>query len=231
MRQEPPAVSDGMQWLTVAAESGVAVAATLLGQLLYGFAPETSVRWLESAEADDPRATYLLGLIAFHGRPDAPADHALARRRYLAAAARGNADAMFECGLMLMFGYGGARNESEAQAWEQRAAEAGHARACLNLGARAARREGGFRRMAEAVDWYKRAANAGSAEAAARLSRMRLVTALQWTIRNRNTGSPMRRARATAGRGSDKQFVIAACSGELRSRRSLMDSEDELVGR
>ena len=172
LRQEPPAVSEGLQWLAVAAESGVAVAATLLGQLLYGFAPETSVRWLESAEADDPRATYLLGLIAFHGRPGVPADHALARRRYLAAAERGNADAMFEYGLMLLLGHGGARNEAEAQAWEQRAAEAGHARACLNLGARAARREGGFRRMTEAVEWYKRAADAGSAEAAARLSRM-----------------------------------------------------------
>lgn len=172
LRHDPPAVADGLQWLTVAADSGVAVAATLLGQLLYGFAPETSVRLLESAEADDPRATYLLGLIAFHGRLNVPADHALARRRYGAAAARGQADAMFEYGLMLQWGHGGAVNEAEAHEWERRAAQAGHARACLNLGARAARRAGGFRRMSEAVDWYKRAADAGSAEAAARLSRM-----------------------------------------------------------
>ena len=172
LREEPPAVSDGLQWLTVAAESGVAVAATLLGQLLYGFAPETSVRLLESAAAADPRATYLLGLIAFHGRPGTPADHVSARRHHLAAATRGQRDAMFEYGLMLLMGYGGEKDEAEAQAWERRAAESGHARACLNLGAHAARRGGGFRRMAEAVEWYKRAADAGSAEAAARLSRM-----------------------------------------------------------
>jgi Raf kinase inhibitor-like YbhB/YbcL family protein len=66
------AIGDGLRWLHVAADAGVAPAATLLGQLLYGFAPETSVQYLKAAEAEDPRATYLLGVIAFRGRPGSP---------------------------------------------------------------------------------------------------------------------------------------------------------------
>jgi TPR repeat protein len=164
------AVKDALKWLQIAADAGVAPAATLLGQLLYGFAPELSTRYLKAAEAADPRATYLLGLICLRGDSGAAPDPARARELLVRAAERGQPDAMFEYSLLLLWGRGGPEDEAGARLWERRAAEAGHARACLNLGAHAARARDAD--PSEVALWYQRAAEAGSAEAAARLSRM-----------------------------------------------------------
>jgi TPR repeat protein len=111
-------VARGLTLLLAAAQAGVAVAGTLWAQLLYGFAPETSVRMLEACRAADARADYLLGLIAFRGRPGVPADAVRARAHQRAAADAGNADAMFELGLMLTWGHGGDEDPAAAAHWE-----------------------------------------------------------------------------------------------------------------
>lgn len=158
--------------LTFASNNGLSPAGTLRAQLLFAFAPETRVQLLEHSAAADPHAAYLLGLLALRGRKGHESDPVPARQWYRQAAERGHADAMFELGLLFLWGRGGPEDELEARHWELRAAEAGHARACLNMGARAASQWRGEPDLEAARRWYAQAADGGSAEAAARLCLM-----------------------------------------------------------
>ena len=132
-----------------------------------------ALAWLHTARADDPegRATYMLGLYAFNGTAR-PVDHEEAGRLHEEAAARGNADAMFELYILTDHGLGRPADPAAAIAWCQRSADAGNLRAMGNLGGFHATGRGLPRDPDQALAWYERAAQAGHGRSAATLGVM-----------------------------------------------------------
>jgi TPR repeat protein len=128
-------------------------------QALKGADPEGSVR-------------YLLGLMAYNGRGRTQ-DKPESLRLHQEAAARGNADALFELFVNAMQGMG---DRSKAVFYLQEAAKRDQPRACANLGALYATGQmaGIPRDLAQSVKWYKRAADLGIGRAAAALGAMTL---------------------------------------------------------
>jgi TPR repeat protein len=138
---------------------------------------------------DDPdgSAHLLCGYLAFQGY-GRPKDAVESLRLHREAAARGNADAMFEIYVLLSTGQGAEKDEATALEWCQKAASQGHARACYNLGAFYATGRGVEKDAAQSVAWYERASEAGHGRASAMVGYMLLV----------GDGMPEDRARAAA---------------------------------
>jgi len=80
-------------------------------------------------------------------------------------AAKGDAAAQFNLGIMYDFGRGVVKDEAEAVKWYRKAADQGHAKAQYNLGIMYAEGQGVPKDEAEAVKWYRKAADQGVAEA------------------------------------------------------------------
>ena len=121
--------------------------------------------------SDDPRALYLLGLFHYVGF-GCPKDEVKSLDYHRQAAARGEADAMFELYVFLSKGIGTDRDDAQALDWCRRAADAGSARAMANLGGFYATGSGVAKDPAQALAWYEKAAEAGSGRAAATLGVM-----------------------------------------------------------
>src|SRR5262249_52466826 len=97
---------------------------------------EEVARRAKALLADDPDGSghLLCGWLAFNGY-GFPKDAAESLRLHREAAARGNADAMFEIYVLQSTGQGTEKDEAAALEWCKKAAEKGQARACYNLGA------------------------------------------------------------------------------------------------
>ena len=152
---------------------GAAKAAELIRRLERADRYADALRWLDAALARDPNGMvhYTRGLYAFNGL-GCPADRAAAFRLHEEAAARGNADAMFELYAMLAQGQGCTADPARAVDWCVRAAEGGNIRAMANLGGLYATGNGLAQDSARAVEWYGRAAEKGHGRAAASLGCM-----------------------------------------------------------
>lgn len=163
--------------LEPAARAGDAQAAALAAQTVWRSGQTgrhaEALGWLEAAREPDPegRVHYMLGLFAFNGI-GGPVDFAASGALHELAAARGNADAMFELYVLTVQGVGRAADEAAALVWCQRAAEAGNLRAMGNLGGFYATGNGLPRDPERAVEWYKRAAERGHGRSAATLGVM-----------------------------------------------------------
>ncbi|WP_434418482.1 tetratricopeptide repeat protein [Nannocystis pusilla] len=132
-----------------------------------------ALRWLSAAREPDAdgRVHFMLGLYASLGF-GAAQDYGRARTYYEEAAARGDADAMFELYVMHARGIGCPEDQELALAWCRRGAEAGNLRAMGNLGGFYATGSGVERDPALALAWYERAAQAGHGRSAATLGTM-----------------------------------------------------------
>jgi uncharacterized protein len=130
-------------------------------------------RAIDAARAEDADGHnhHFAGLLAFHGF-GTPRDAEAAFRLHEIAAARGDADAMFELYVFLSTGQGGSKDEAKALDWCTKAAERGHARACYNLGAFYATGRGVEQDEAKALGWYEKASDAGNGRATATLAYM-----------------------------------------------------------
>ncbi len=163
--------------LAPTARAGHARAAAFAAQIAWRHGviarqPE-ALAWLQTARADDPegRATYMLGLYAFNGTAR-PVDHEEAGRLHEAAAACGNADAMFELYILSDHGLGRPADPAAAIRWCQRSADAGNLRAMGNIAGFYATGRGLPRDPQQALAWYERAAGAGHGKSAATLGVM-----------------------------------------------------------
>lgn len=160
-----------------AARAGHASAATLAARIAWRSGQTQryaeALAWLEGAREpdDDGGVRFMLALFAFHGVGQDP-DVARAADLQEEAAARGNADAMFELYVMTSQGVGRPADEAVALAWCRRAAEAGNLRAMGNLGGFFATGQGVARDPEQALAWYERAAQAGHGRSAATLGVM-----------------------------------------------------------
>ncbi len=152
---------------------GAAKAAELIRRLERADRYADALRWLDAALARDPNGMvhYIRGLYAFNGL-GCPADRVAAFGLHEEAAARGNADAMFELYAMLTQGVGCAADPARAVGWCVRAAEGGNVRAMANLGGLYAAGNGLPQDRARSVEWYARAAEKGHGRAAASLGCM-----------------------------------------------------------
>jgi TPR repeat protein len=152
---------------------GAAKAAELIRRLERADRYADALRWLDAALPRDPNGMvhYTRGLYAFNGL-GCPADRSAAFRLHEDAAARGNADAMFELYAMLAQGVGCAANPTRAVEWCVKAAEGGNIRAMANLGGMYATGNGLPQDSAQSVEWYTRAAEKGHGRAAASLGCM-----------------------------------------------------------
>jgi hypothetical protein len=152
---------------------GAAKTAELIRRLERADRYADALRWLDAALARDQggQVHYVRGLYAFNGL-GCPADRAAAFRLHEEAAARGNADAMFELYAMLAQGVGCAADPARAVEWCVKAAEGGNVRAMANLGGMYATGNGLPRDSARSVEWYARAAEQGHGRAAASLGCM-----------------------------------------------------------
>jgi TPR repeat protein len=129
--------------------------------------------WLDAALARDSSgmAHYVRGLYTFNGL-GCLVDLVAAFRLHEEAAARGNADAMFELYAMLTQGAGCTADPARAVTWCVKAAEGGNVRAMANLGGMYATGTGLPQDGARSVEWYARAAEHGHGRAAASLGCM-----------------------------------------------------------
>jgi TPR repeat protein len=96
------------------------------------------------------------GLVAYKA-----GDYASALREWRPLAAKGDARAQHNLGVMSETGRGVPQDHSKAIQWYRKAAEQGHARAQYNLGLMYAKGRGVRRDYAEAAKWYRKAAEAG----------------------------------------------------------------------
>lgn len=129
---------------------------------------------LEALASPRPAELYQRGLVQHW-----LGDFAASRESHMAAAAAGDADAMFELHLYEGQGIGGAVDAAASQRWLERAAEAGQHRALYNLGAMQASGLAGEVNLARAAEYYERAASCGSGRAAAMLAVMMLTGELE----------------------------------------------------
>ena len=84
---------------------------------------------------------------------------------YETAAAKGDASAMFNLGLLYENGQGVAQDYAKAREWYEKAAANDNASAMFNLGLLYARGDGVAQDYAKAHEWYEKAAAKGDAEA------------------------------------------------------------------
>jgi TPR repeat protein len=121
----------------------------------------------------DGDVRHLLGLMAYNGRGRAK-DDAESLLLHTEAAARGNADALFELHVFHAQGIACPVDQERAADFLRRAAARGQARACYTLGALHAtgRWPTVGKDMVRAVEWYERAAEGGHGKAAATLAAM-----------------------------------------------------------
>jgi TPR repeat protein len=120
---------------------------------------------LPVAQAGDPRAQYLLGLMSFHGLWPVARDVKEAMRWFAAAAAKGHAEAQYALAQGHARGDGVPLDARAALAWLRRAAEAGHGPATISL---ARLHDEGIdmpRDRAAATRWIRRAAERGDTRA------------------------------------------------------------------
>jgi len=137
---------------------------------------DEAYRYAESAlKGKDPdgKVRYLLGLMAYNGR-GRTRDVAESLRLHQEAAARGNADAMFELFVYAIQGIGGDR--SRAVSYLMEAGKRDQPRAAANLGALYAtgQMQGIPKDLTQSIKWYQRAADLGVGRAAAALGAMSL---------------------------------------------------------
>jgi TPR repeat protein len=136
-------------------------------------APGEIQRDIEALLEDDPAGDAALLYGYFHYRGfGRPVDHAAALAWHERAAAKGNADAMFELYVLYSTGQGSEQNDDLAMEWVMRAAEAGSVRAMYNLGAFYATGNGVDQDLDLCLEWYEKAAQHGHGRAAATLSLM-----------------------------------------------------------
>lgn len=131
------------------------------------------VREVEAGHGKGVEERYL-GWLSFHGL-GTPRDLQESRRWHEVAAAKGDADAMFELYTLYATGLGCDLDADLALQWCQRAAAAGSARAMSNLGGFYATGQGVTKDEREGVRWYERAAEAGSGRAASNLGVMAAI--------------------------------------------------------
>jgi hypothetical protein len=128
----------------------------------------------KALKGDDPEGAvrYLLGLMASNGR-GRPENMPESLRLHHEAAARGNADALFE---LFVYAMQGITDRNKAAYYLQEAGKRDQARACANLGVFYATGQlaGIPKDLAESIKWYKRAADLGIGRAAAALGAMTL---------------------------------------------------------
>jgi TPR repeat protein len=115
-----------------------------------------AVLTVATARADEPTSST--------HPPDSGYTAAMVRWRALAA--RGDADAALQLGLLYDTGRGVAQDFGAAEHWYRQAADAGSAAAAFNLGALYDSGRNGGRDGAAAYRWYRRAAERGFARAA-----------------------------------------------------------------
>ncbi len=179
---EPPDPETAVAAFRAAVEQGAGREAKLsMLRTAYFFVPDA----LEPAEVrervvelldDDPTGEVALLKGYFHYRGFGfEQDLAQSVAWHEKAAAKGNADAMFELYVLHSTGQGTEPNQDLAIEWAMRAAEAGNIRAMYNLGGFFATGNGVEQNDQFALDWYEKAAHAGHGRAAATLAVM-LVT-------------------------------------------------------
>lgn len=189
-------VEAALRCFAEAAQLGARAAAMRFAKVARGSSQENQVealRLLQALAQPTPAELYQRGLVQ-HWLGDLEASCASHR----AAAAAGDADAMFELHLYYGQGLGVAPDAAESRRWLERAAEAGQARALYNLGAAWASGREGRVDMARAADFYRRAADRGNGRAAATLAVMMLTEELarddaqagRWLDRAEELGFP-----------------------------------------
>ena len=92
-------------------------------------------------------------------------DYAKAREWYEKAAAKGDASAMVNLGLLYENGHGVAQDYAKAREWYEKAADKGDASAMNNLGLLYNNGQGVAQDYAKAREWYEKAAAKGDASA------------------------------------------------------------------
>lgn len=122
------------------------------------------LRELVFEDSQDAHATYFLGMLTTHGFGTAPSPVEGAKL-LLAAAALGDADAMFELFIYYSTGTGVAADPNRAWQFLRQAANEGQPRAMYNLGAFYAVGRGIRKSIPKALEWYERAAEAGNSSA------------------------------------------------------------------
>ncbi|MCY1058783.1 tetratricopeptide repeat protein [Nannocystis sp. SCPEA4] len=152
---------------------GVELAAHIAGRTRDPQRAAQALAWLQAARERDEhgRMHFMLGLFACQG-VGGEVDVARGFAYHTEAAARGDADAMFELYVMHARGLGCPADEAVALAWCRKAAEGGNVRAMGNLGGFYATGSGVERDPARAVEWYERAAQLGHGRSAATLGTM-----------------------------------------------------------
>ena len=178
--------------ILVAAETGLADAQVMLGQILLegrGIQrdPELAVRWFRIARLQgNAMAKNMLGRCFEHGW-GLSHDAAAAAREYRAAADQGLDWAMYNLANLFATGRGVERNQTQALRLYRQAAELGHAKSMNLLGRYL---EEGLVVPADpaaALDWYRRAAEAGDfrgqfSYAAVLITQRRWDEARHWLI-------------------------------------------------
>ncbi len=201
-------VEAALRCFAEAARLGVREAAMRFAKVARLSSRETQVEALRLLQAlRDPSAAelYQRGLVQ-HWLGDLGASCA----SHTAAAAAGDADAMFELYLYYGQGLGVAPDAAASRRWLERAAEAGQARALYNLGAAWASGREGRVDMARAADYYQRAADRGNGRAAATLAVMMLTEELD-------------RDDAQAGRWLDRAEELGFPAWEMLASLELSD--------
>lgn len=92
-------------------------------------------------------------------------DFASALDSFKAAAAKGNADAQFNLGLMFLNGEGVPQDYKQALNWFEQSASKGNVRAQVNIGRMYAKGKGMLSNHGIAASWFKKAADQGYADA------------------------------------------------------------------
>jgi len=87
------------------------------------------------------------------------------RQEYEKAAAKGDASAMFNLGVLYENGFGVAQNYAKAREWYEKAADEGNASAMFNLGLLYHNGYGVAQNYAKAREWFGKAADEGNASA------------------------------------------------------------------
>jgi len=108
------------------------------------------------------------GLALYH-----KGDHTGALLKWRDAAGKGNANAMFNIGVLYDQGQGVKQDYAEAMRWWRKAADKGVADAMSNIGVLYEQGQGVEQDYAEAMRWYRKAADKGHATAKAALQRLR----------------------------------------------------------
>ena len=134
-------------------------------------------------------------------------DYAKAREWYEKAAAKGNAGAMINLGLLYDNGHGVAQDYAKAREWYEKAAAKGNADAMANLGLLYENGQGVAQDYAKAREWYEKAAAKGNASAMTNLGLLyTTVRAWRRTTPRRASGT-----RRPPPRTTRAPWPISAC--------------------